>query len=135
MNRSIFQASPFRSSYGLQPVRQTVMGGWLDDLTTEITGEDVGGLLADMDSLIAKLPVDAAGNYGKKRDDCLAKPTIAQYKCLYDLFQEIKNHKDSAAPPVTPPAVKPAATSLPIVPIAIGAVALAGVLYFAFGRN
>lgn len=142
-NRSIFQASPFRPAYGLQPVRygmgaiQTVrMGDWLDDLT----GGSTDAILAELDSWIVKLPVGAAGDYTKKRDECMAKSTISQYKCLYDLFQEIKrDYKDdgspTAAPPVVPPTPKPAASGLPILPIAIGAVGLAGLLYFVLGKN
>jgi hypothetical protein len=106
--------------------------GFLDDLT----GGGVGEILSELDSLILKLPVDVAGNFSRRRDECVAKPLISQYKCLYDLFQDIKRAyrgDGTPAPPVIPP--KPPSTGLPILPIAIGAVAVAGLLYFAFGRN
>lgn len=136
MNRSLFQASPFRPAYGLQPVRaQSVMGSWLDDITGGLTDE-VKPLLDELDSWIMKLPVDVAGNYSKRRDECMAKPTFSQYKCLYDLFQEIKNRDDAPAAPPKPPAASPApaSTGIPSWAIAIGGVALAGVLYAAFGK-
>jgi len=141
MNRSIFQASPFRPSYGVQPIalgrpvrigQQPFVGNFLDDLTG---GGDVGGILSEMDALILKLPVDVAGNFSKKRDECVAKPLISQYKCLYDLFQEIKKAYEGKGTPVNTPPPPPPKSELPILPIAIGAVAAAALLYVAFGRN
>lgn len=130
MNRSIFQSSPFRPSYGLQPASYNM--GQLEDFL----GEDITGLLGEFDSFLLKLPVDVAGNYGKKRDECIAKPFLRQYKCLYDLFQEIKKAYKDDGTPVTPTPTKPPPKSeLPILPIAIGAVALTAILYFAFGRG
>jgi hypothetical protein len=138
MSRSMFQASPFRASYGVQPVRvmgqPVFQGNFLDDLT----GGDVGGIMKDLDELILKLPVDVAGNYSKRRDECIAKPLISQYKCLYDLFQDIKKaYKGDGTPtaPPPPPPPPPAKSEFPIVPVAIGAVAAVAILYAAFGRN
>lgn len=141
MNRSMFQSSPFRASYGVQPIalartvrigQQPFVGNFLDDLTG---GGDVGGILSEMDALILKLPVDVAGNFSKKRDECVAKPLISQYKCLYDLFQEIKKAYEGKGTPVNTPPPPPPKSELPILPIAIGAVAAAALLYVAFGRN
>ena len=138
MSRSMFQASPFRPSYGVQPVRvvmgqQNFQGNLLDDLT----GGDVGGIMKDLDELILKLPVDVAGNYSKRRDECIAKPLISQYKCLYDLFQDIKKAYKGDGTPVAPPPPPPPPpkSEFPIVPVAIGAVAAVAILYVAFGRN
>lgn len=135
---SLFQASPFRPSYGVQPMvvmgQREFQGNFLDDLT----GGDVGGIMKDLDELILKLPVDVAGNYSKRRDECIAKPLISQYKCLYDLFQDIKKaYKGDGTPVATPPPPPPPPpkSEFPIVPVAIGAVALVAVLYAAFGRN
>lgn len=135
MSRSMFQSSPFRASYGVQPIAlgRTVRMGQLDDLL----GEDITGLLSDFDSLLLKLPVDVAGNFSKRRDECIAKPMISQYKCLYDLYQDIKKaYKDDGSPAVPvvvpPPAPK---SEFPILPVAIGAIAAAGLLYLAFGRS
>jgi len=138
MSRSLFQASPFRPSYGVRAVRvvmgqQPFVGNFLDDQT----GGDVGSILGDLDQLILKLPVDVAGNYSKRRDECIAKPLISQYKCLYDLFQDIKKaYKDDGTPakPPPPPPPPPPKSELPIVPIAIGAVAAVALLYVAFGK-
>jgi hypothetical protein len=137
MSRSMFQASPFRASYGVQPVRvmgqPVFQGNFFDDLT----GGDVGGIMKDLDELILKLPVDVAGNYSKRRDECIAKPLISQYKCLYDLFQDIKKaYKGDGTPVATPPPPPPPPKSeFPIVPVAIGAVAAVAILYMAFGKN
>lgn len=139
MSRSMFQASPFRASYGVQPMRaimgqQTFQGNLLDDITGS---GDVGGLLRDLDDLTLKLPVDVAGNFSKRRDECIAKPLISQYKCLYDLFQDMKKAvegKDGKPAPPPPPPPPPKA-EFPIVPVAIGAVAAVAILYVAFGRN
>lgn len=135
MNRSMFQSSPFRASYGVQPIAmgRPVRMGQLED----ILGDDVTGLIGDLDGLILKLPVDVAGNFSKRRDECVAKPMISQYKCLYDLFQDIKKaYKDDGSPVAPPPPPPPVAKSeLPILPIAIGAVAAAALLYVAFGRG
>lgn len=138
MNRSMFQASPFRPSYGLQPILQgPSMGqeGFIDDLT----GGSISDILGELDSFILKLPVDAAGPYAKRRDECMAKSTFSQYKCLYDLFQDAKKaYRDDGSPvaptPVKPP-TQPPSSGLPILPIAAGAVGLAAILYFAFGRG
>ena len=136
MNRSMFQSSPFRASYGVQPIAmgRPVRMGQLED----ILGDDVTGLIGDLDGLILKLPVDVAGNFSKRRDECVAKPMISQYKCLYDLFQDIKKaYKDDGSPVAPPPPPPPpvAKSELPILPIAIGAVAAAALLYVAFGRG
>lgn len=131
MNRSIFQASPFRPAYGIQPI---VMGQF-EDVT-----EAVEPLLAELDDLIRKLPVDVAGNYAKRRDECMAKSVFSRYKCLYDLFQEAKAaYRDGGKPvPPTQPTqpTQPTTPSggIPIWAFAVGGVALAGILYAAFGK-
>lgn len=140
MNRSFFQSSPFRPSYGLQPMLQPAryqvqMG---QDIISDIFGGDISALSKDFDSFLLKLPVDVAGNFSKRRDECIAKPTLSQYKCLYDLFQDMKKAYKGDGTPVTPPVNTPPPapkSELPILPIAIGAVAAAGLLYFAFGRG
>jgi len=132
MNRSIFQSSPFRPAYGLQPILQQsprpAMGGILDDIAGDLTA-----LNNEMDSFFQNLPVEVAGPYAKRRDECMAKPTIFQYECLWALFQEMKRGTPPAPPP--PPPAPPATSSFPIVPVAIGAVAAIGILYIAFGRG
>jgi hypothetical protein len=112
--------------------QQTFQGNFMDDLT----GGDVGGLLKDLDELTLKLPVDVAGNFSKRRDECVAKPLILQYKCLYDLFQDMKKAYEGKEPPKTTPVTTPPPpkAEFPIVPVAIGAVAAAALLYVAFGK-
>ena len=140
MNRSIFQSSPFRPAHGFQPAavryrigQQQRVNNFFDDLT----GGDVTGILKDLDELFLKLPVDVAGNYSKRRDECIAKPLISQYKCLYDLFQDMKKAYEGKTPSTTPPPPPPPPpkSEFPIVPVAIGAVAAVAILYAAFGRN
>ena len=143
----MFRASPFRQSYGVQPMgdrglgypvriamgQQVFQGNLLDD----VTGGDVGGLLKDLDELTLKLPVDVAGNFSKRRDECVAKPLILQYKCLYDLFQDMKKAYEGKEPPKTtpPPPPPPPKSEFPIVPVAIGSVAAVALLYVLFGRG
>lgn len=141
MNRSIFQSSPFRPAQGFQPSavryrigQQQRVNNFFDDLT----GGDVTGILKDLDDLFLKLPVDVAGNFAKRRDECIAKPLISQYKCLYDLFQDMKKAYEGKEPAKTPPPAPPPPPpkeEFPIVPVAIGAVAAVAILYVAFGRN
>lgn len=141
MIRTMFQASPFRPSYGVQPMGDRALGpvrvvmgqNILDDLT----GGDVGGILKDLDELTLKLPVDIAGPFAKRRDECVAKPLISQYKCLYDLFQDMKKAYEGKEPAKTPPPPPPPPpkAEFPIVPVAIGAVAAAALLYVAFGKS
>lgn len=131
MNRSIFQSSPFRSAYGLQPIGQPVSRPVMGDIFSDVGGE-LKALNDEMDSFFQSLPVEVAGPYAKKRDECMAKPIVLQYECLWALFQEMKK---GGQPAPTPPPAPPPAAPFPIVPVAIGAVALVGVLYFAFGKN
>lgn len=142
MIRSMFQASPFRQSYGLQPMNDRALGQPVrlvmgQNILDDLTGGDVSGLLKDLDELTLKLPVDVAGNFSKRRDECVAKPLISQYKCLYDLFQDMKKAYEGKEPPKTtpPPPPPPPKSEFPIVPVAIGAVAAVALLYVAFGRG
>lgn len=78
------------------------MGDLVDDMKVQ-----VDALLKDLDGLLAAVPVEAAGPFKARRDACLAMDSIAKYKCLYDLYGDIKKALNNTA--VIPyPAPKPA---------------------------
>jgi hypothetical protein len=86
--------------------------------------------------LIDKAPSAAlAEEYRERLKECRDKgvTTVEGASCLYKLFQDIKAGENgaAAAPPSTV-SVPKQPTPFPIVPVAIGAVVLAGIgLYFA----
>jgi hypothetical protein len=103
------------------------LSGPLDDIL-----HSVGVSEEDIEKLLAKIPADAMPQYRAKFDECKAKGLTSPEgaACLYRLYQELRNGDESAPPPATPPA--PPKSQFPIVPVAIGAVILAGVgIYFA----
>lgn len=81
----------------------------------------------DVTGLLNALPLEKQGAYKIALDECKAKgvTTVAGAKCLYDLYQQIKDdvegNKDN---PTTTPVVAPASSSFPIIPVAIGVVGL-----------
>lgn len=142
MSHTIFSASPFRGGYGqaVIPLRRSAgLGDVLSDMLEAVGLEDVTGLLVDLDGLIEQIPVGALrSDYEKRRNACMALGTVAQYKCLYDLFQDIKNKKDEPVtpPPKTPPGTAGQAQStFPWTHVGIAAgVGVAALLYFAFKK-
>jgi len=92
----------------------------------------VGVSEADIESLLSKVPVDAMPQYRSRFEECKAKGMTSPEgaACLYRLYQDLRNRDESTSVPATPP---PAPKSqFPIIPVAIGAVILAGVgIYFA----
>jgi len=138
MSRSLFSQSPFRPIYrGERAVHVSGLGQDKDitDVFGDV-GESVTGLLGDLDQYIEKLPVGVAGPYTQRRDECMRKSSIHQYTCLYSLFQDIKkalkDDGDKPVSPVTPLTKPPASGGLPIVPIVVGGIAAAAVLYAIF---
>lgn len=78
----------------LQPVaRGYAMGDLFDDLKGQ-----VDTLAKDLDGLIAGLPVESAGPFKARRDECLTKDSVAKYKCLYDLYGDIKKALNNPTP-------------------------------------
>lgn len=133
MTRSLFSMSPFRAGYDLQPARLG-LGSLLDDIT-DLVG-DVGPLLKDFDAALAKLPVGVAGPFAARRDECLKKSTVEKYKCLYDLFQDVKkalkDEEDKVSPAPAPVQPQPSGSGFPVVPVVIGGIAAAAILYAVF---
>lgn len=136
MSRSLFLQSPFRPIYrSEQAVRINGLGqDAIKDIFGDL-GETVTGLIGDLDGYIEKLPVGVAGPYAARRDECMKKSTVEQYTCLYKLLQDIKDalkgEEDKPAP-VVKPVVKTASSGFPIIPVAIGGVAVAAILYAIF---
>lgn len=109
------------------------MGDIFEDIQKEL-----GPLTSELDALIAKIPVETAGPFKARRDECLAKSsTFSKYKCLYDLFRDVKNALEEGGAPTgtqyVPPPPPPQESQIPWLWIGMGAGALAlvGVLAFA----
>lgn len=119
--KSIFSHQVFGADFAPR-----TLSGPLQDIL-----QDVGVSEADIESLLSKLPVDAIPQYRDRLNECKAKGVTSPegISCLYRLYQDIRNRHESTPVPATPPAPK---STFPIVPVAIGAVILAGVgIYFA----
>lgn len=82
------------------------MGDIFDDMKNQ-----VDALLKDLDTLLASVPVESAGPFKIRRDACLAMDSIAKYKCLYDLYEDIKKALKNTA--VTPYPAPPAPPEIP----------------------
>jgi hypothetical protein len=99
--------------------------------------QDLGAVLGEVDKLVASLPVDLAGQFSKRRDDCLAQSIIVRYPCLYQLARDIE--KALAGQGVRPPPVAPLpppASTFPIIPVAIGGgLLLAGIVYLVLRKK
>jgi len=145
MSHTIFSASPFRGGYSHAVVPFRLGGGRVDGVLDflGLDEDDAEGLLKPLDEAIAAVPVGALkSDFEKRRDGCMAEKIISKYKCLYDLFQDVKSAiKDGdQAPPTggtptggaktTPP------SEFPWVPVGIAAgVGVAALLYFAFKKK
>ncbi len=141
--RSLFTASPFKPkgyAQAVVPIRRLGQDDLLD-IFGDIIGADeinlsvVEDLLEEFDQLITAMPVGTLkDSYEKQREDCMEKSNLySKYKCLYDLFQEVKralkNGGDGKVPtPTRDP--KPKENGFPWVPVGIAAgVGLAAVIY------
>jgi hypothetical protein len=154
MNHTLFSASPFKPAGFNQAVTplgwRPRMGqfDWRDIVGEIIDPEDLGlsdveNLLEEFDQLITEVPVGSVRDgFSKRRDDCVAEDNLyKRYKCLYDLFQDIKAHLKNGDKGVTPtptptPTAKPPEDTFPWVPVGIAAgVGVAALLYFAFRKK
>lgn len=149
--RTLFSASPFQLggySRSMTPVatrhqpmalrgpsfrpvahRPAKMGDIFDDLMRQVEG-----LLPEVDDLIKQLPVEHAGNFEQRRDDCLAQPISTRYTCLIKLTREIrdaiKGEKDEPTKtPTTTTNGKPPEKEFPWIWVAAGGVTLAAVIF------
>ncbi len=89
--------------------------------------EDVAEALTDVDGLLGRLPVNLAGNFTTRRDECLRKSALDpdKYTCLIKLTRDIRDalqgegQEPTPAPPIPRPPVQPP-SEFPWVPVAIG---------------
>lgn len=119
------RASPFPTQVRLgQAPADDSGGGLLQDLENLIKS-----LGSDLDGVIAKLPVESAGPFRARRDECLTKSGYQKYKCLYDLLQDIRKALEGEPIGVTP-VVKPppAASTFPWLWVGVGGAAVLGLV-------
>lgn len=157
MSHTIFSASPFKPAgysqsvmpLAYRPVRARGLGQFdFGDIISEIIDpEDIGlsdieNLLEEFDNLIGQVPVGAVrGSFETRRDGCVAEGNLyKRYKCMYDLFQDIKAHLknggNGVTPTPTPTPTKPPEDTFPWVPVGIAAgIGVAALLYFAFKKK
>lgn len=89
----------------------------------------------DIVRLIDALPISQQGPYRAKLDECkkMGYTSILGIRCVYDLFQELKDvaeGKKQPAPAPIQPIARPVTPSFPIVPVALGTLAAAGLVWF-----
>ena len=123
-----FQAmrtSPFPIQVRLgQAAEQDSGGGLLEDI-----GDLVKNLSGELDDVIAKLPVESAGPFRARRDECLKMSGYQKYKCLYDLLRDIRRALEGEPIGVTPAAKPPpAASTFPWLWVGVGGAAVLGLV-------
>lgn len=89
----------------------------------------------DIVRLIDALPVENRGPYRAKLDECkkMGYTSILGARCVYDLFQDLKDVAEGKKQPMqapVQPVVRPVTPSFPIVPVAFGTLAAAGLIWF-----
>lgn len=109
---------------------------FLEDILDDIGLSDIENITEELDQLLTEVPIGTVKeSYQKRRDECMDKSIISKYTCLYDLFQDIKRDlkdKDEGVPPKPPtvtPTPKKKENGIPILPIAVGGVVLAIIVY------
>lgn len=109
------------------------------DIPDEQTEEDGGGfdlsqvfgLMSTIEGLIAKVPSNLLGPYKTEFERCKQMATSSSFlaatagaACLYNLYKKVASDT-GVTPSIKPPTVSKG-SPFPIVPVAIGAVALTG---------
>lgn len=88
---------------------------------------------SDVTRLIDSLPIANQGAYRDKLAGCRAMgyTTVPGAKCLYDLFQELKDVLENKRPAAAPvPVLRPQPSGgFPILPVALGGLAAAALVY------
>lgn len=134
---------PARGGHTPLPAPRALASTWhpavspsgLGDIFDDIKAQ-VDTLLKDLDGLIAGLPVEAAGPFKARRDDCMKKDWFPKYKCLYDLYEDIKKALNNPSPNPHPLPTVQAPAPIPWMWIGIaGAGALALVAIVALARK
>jgi hypothetical protein len=102
------------------------------NVVTDIFGK-IGISEEQINELIGKVPSALAEGYRQRLQECRDKgiTTGEGAACLYRLYQDIKSGESRTTTPA-PTYVPQQPAAFPVVPVAIGAVVLAGIgLYFA----
>lgn len=124
--KSIFSMSPFGQTGFAPAFTAPRPQAWLGQ------GDgDIAGLNSGIESLLKELPPQVLGSYQTKYADCRrmisdggAVGLVTGGKCLYDLFQELKDviKGTGPKPPITTPTLPPQAGGFPVVPLALAGV-------------
>lgn len=146
--KSMFSMSPFQGPQ-FQPhfARGTPVPGsvhWLGQAATTPPAttpapsgsSDILGLNSSIESLLNQLPPETMGPYRERWNGCKkqisdggAVGLVTGGKCLYDLFEDLKKAMTGAKPATPLPYVPPAATSFPIMPVAIAGIGSIMLIY------
>lgn len=92
------------------------------------TESDVPGLTRGIEGLLKQLPAELLGSYNAKYQQCQAQleggavGVAAGVKCLYKLYNELKDILKNGPPKSQPPT--PAAGDFPFVPVLVGSIGL-----------
>lgn len=113
--------------------RQETAYSLVDDIL-----EAVGLGESDIVSLIDALPIANRGVYKDKLEECkkLGLTSSAGAACIYALFRELKDvvegekRPEAPRPPAVQPVTRPAPAAFPLLPVALGGLAAAGLVYF-----
>jgi hypothetical protein len=92
----------------------------------------------DIVRLIDAMPVAQQGPYRAKLEECrkMGYTSILGARCVYDLFQDLKDvaeGKKQPAPVLVQPIARPE-PSFPLIPVALGTLAAAGIVWFIASR-
>lgn len=125
--KSLFSMSPFSQANfapAFAPDAASPMRSELGQAADDITGLSTG-----IEDILKQLPPSIMGTYQKQYQDCQTKLAaggviglVAGGKCLYDLYQTLKNllKANPGAGPLVPLPIP--ATAFPVLPAAITAV-------------
>lgn len=93
--------------------------------------DDIAGLNTGIESILKELPPQVLGTYQARYADCQRKIStggavglVTGGKCLYDLFQDLKDVVKGTGPkqPLPTPYLPPQAGGFPVVPLALAGV-------------
>lgn len=105
----------------------------LADPITDAAKAAYDALLSAIGTAITAIPASAAGAYSARLQSCQdmanSNPTSAGYvaaaQCLRTLYNDIQNGTSTALPALPPPA-----SSFPVIPVAIGALVVLGLVFY-----
>lgn len=99
--------------------------------------DDITGLSRGIEDLLKLVPASALGTYQQQYTDCQSKLNAGGLvgltmggKCLYDLYQKLKDLVKNGSPTTPIPMPLPAPAPFPVLPVAIASV---GALVLVYG--